>query len=110
MLQLTLLFVGTLAFLVSSTTILGSVIMEIRGDIRHMVDVLGGFGGAGLWGVFALGSTNIEVVSNGTVVSAGAAPPLTYVAVAFAGLSVIVALVGVSSLVNVLDTSRSPAR
>lgn len=101
MLQLTFLWLGTAALLVTLTTLGGSVILEVRGGVRHMVDVLGGVLGATLWAIWGLGATNIQVVSNGTVVTEGSAS-LGFVAVIMGGVSLILAIVGVSSLANVL--------
>jgi len=108
MLQLTFLWLGTVAFLVTSGTLAASLILELRGGVRHMVDVLGGFVGVVLWAVWGLGATNIEVVSNGSVVSEPATA-LGFIAAIMAGISLMLGLVGVSSLANVLDVSPGEA-
>lgn len=104
MLQLTFLWLGTVAFLVTIGTFSGAMLLEVRGDVRHMIDVLGGFAGVVLWALWGLAATNIEVVSNGSVVT-NSATALGFVAAIMAGISLMIALVGVSSIVNVLGES-----
>ncbi len=104
MLQVTFIWLGTIAFFVTAGTLVASLILQMRGGVKHSIDVLGGFVGVLLWGVWGLASTNIEVVSNGSVVSQPSTA-LAFIAVAMAGISLILGLLGVSSLANVLDVS-----
>lgn len=104
MLVSVLLFVASLAFITSLLTIGSSVILSPQDDVRHYIDVVGGFASSLLWGVAGFGATNAEVALQSTV-SSEPEPVLVYLFGLFAAFMVIIGLFGTVFLVNVLDVS-----
>jgi hypothetical protein len=90
MIQLTLLFVGSLAFI---ATYIASSTPEP--DRSTLYSVLGLFS----WGLFSLGSLNVEVVTNDTI-TAIAYPPLALLGACFGVVCIYLALTEPIELMN----------
>lgn len=101
-----LLFLGTLAAVLSMAAVGGSILIRAGGGRDKLIESVGGIAAALCWGLVALGATNITQVSNGTVVQT-ANEPLSFLAIAFAAIMLFVALFGTISLVDVSDVQVS---
>jgi len=103
MLQGTLTTILLLAWLTTILGVAGSLATSKIGGID--ADVVGGLGGisaALLWVLVAFGASNLQVVSNGAVVSEPA-EALTWFAIGAIGLNILVALLGIGWLLDVRD-------
>lgn len=106
-----LIFLGALGSFTLLLTLLGGVVMQLRGQQRGnggLIDGAGGILSALIWGLFSIGATNItQLTETGTVVQTSSVG-LSMVGVVMAALSIILGLFGVVILVDVSSLSVEP--
>lgn len=110
-----LYFLGGLGTILLFLTLAGGVSMQFGGSIprgsRGMIDSVGGVLSALIWGLFSLGATNItEVVEGSGVILHYSSSGLLFVGVAMVGLSLLIALMGTTALVDVTDIAPGGAQ
>lgn len=102
-----LLFVGTLAVLVSGGAVSGSILVRFGGGSDKLIESVGGIAGCLLWALFGLGAMNVEQVAENGEVLHSSEPMLAFMAAGFAALMLLVALFGTLPLVDVSDVRIS---
>jgi len=73
------------------------------GEGRSLNEIYGGLIGVVSWGVFSLGAMNAEVVTDSGTVVSRSHPGVAGVGVMLAGIMLLVALFGVTAIVDVRD-------
>lgn len=109
MIDLLVIWVGTVAWLSSVLALAVSVYFDARPDVEHALGTVGGLAAAFLWFVFAFGATAIEVPSGGTFLSA-TNEALAALGVAFGLFMVAVAFMDTAWMLNVFDVVEEGAR
>lgn len=104
MYQLTLLFLGTMAFILTAGTITMGSVLAVRGRGSEVVDIGGGFMSLILWLVFAYGSMNVQIVTQSGDVVGQSHPALAVIALIFAAITGAWGLIGSVDIVNVFSS------
>lgn len=99
MLQLTFLFVGVTAVLATGVALSTQTEAAALFPNDDGIAIMSGVVGFLAWGFFAFGALNVEVVSNGSVVSTSM-PQVTYFSIAMAVIPGYVALTGPVQIVR----------
>lgn len=108
MIDILVVWVGTMAWLTSVLTIGFGVYLNERPDVSHMVDVVGGLASAFLWFIFAFGATSVQVPTGGVILSE-TSEGLALLGLGFGIFMVVVALIGTAFLMNVMDIVQERA-
>lgn len=103
--ELVWLFVGTLAFAVSTLAIREGARLFSKGRGNAIAETLGGYVGMALWLLWSFGAMNVETVSNGETVTT-THEPVALLGVVFAVTLLVVALDGTVRLFNAYESSE----
>lgn len=106
-----LLFLGGLGAFTLLLTLAGGVAIQLRGGSSGgLIDAAGGLISALVWGLFALGATDITQLTDSGAVVHTSSPAISMLGVIMGALSVVVALFGVVILVDVSSLGATPQR
>lgn len=105
--ELVWLFIGAMAFVVSTLAVKEGARLFRTGDGDATAETLGGVFGTFLWILWALGAMNVETVSNGSTVST-THEPVALMGAVLAATMLVVAVDGAVRLFDVFESVEDP--
>lgn len=109
MIDLLVVWVGTMAWLTSVLTLAVSIYFDARPDVEHAIGTVGGLASAFLWFMFAFGATSVQVPSGGSLLDS-TNEGLALLGLGFGLFMIAVALMDTAWMLNVFDLKDEGVR